>query len=250
MFESIISFFYVILYQPLFNALILLYDYVPGHDFGVAIILLTIIIRIIIYPLSIKAVNSQRSLQKLQPQIQETQRKYKDDKEKQAKEILSLYKREKINPFSGILLALVHLPILIALYRVFWEGLNPKELASLYSFVLNPGNINPLFLNIMDLSKPNYIFAILAGLVQYFQTKMLLPKNDPKANKTGKPDISQMMQKQTLYFLPVFTVIVLLGLPSALGVYWTASGLFSIVQQYLIFKKSDKTELADKSVAK
>ena len=85
------------------------------------------------------------------------------------------------------------------------------------------------------------IFAILAGLVQYFQTKMLLPQNSPKTDKDNKmPDFSQVMQKQMVYFFPIFTVIILINLPSALGLYWTISGLFSIGQQYLIFKKSNK----------
>jgi YidC/Oxa1 family membrane protein insertase len=239
MFESIINFFYIILYQPLFNGLVLLYNYVPGHDFGIAIIFLTIIIRLILFPISVKAVNSQRSLQKLQPIMQEIQKKYKDDKEKQAKEILALYKKEKINPFSGLLLALIQLPILIALYKVFWEGLNPKELGALYAFVSNPGLINPLFIHLVNLSKPNLILAILAGITQYWQTKMLMPKpNIGSSNKKKEPDFSQLMQKQMLYFLPVFTVIILISLPSALGLYWTISGLFSIIQQYLIFKKN------------
>ena len=241
MFESLANFFYIILYQPLFNSLVALYDYIPGHDFGIAIIFLTIIIRLILFPTSVKAVKSQRSLQKLQPQMKELQEKYKNDKEKQAKEILSLYKREKINPFSGLLLALIQLPILIALYRVFWQGLNPKELVTLYSFVLNPGNISPLFLSIINLSKPNLALAILAGLTQYFQTKMLMPSTPAKNSVTkGAPDFAQTMQKQTLYFFPVFTVIILISLPSALGLYWTISGIFSIIQQYFIFKEHGK----------
>jgi YidC/Oxa1 family membrane protein insertase len=212
---------------------------VPGHDFGIAIIVLTIIIRLILFPVSVKALNSQRGLQKLQPMMQEIQKKYKDDKEKQAKEILELYKKEKINPFSGLLLALIQLPILIALYSVFWNGLNPEELGSLYAFVSNPGLIDPLFINLVNLSKPNLILAILAGLTQYFQTKMIMPKpNVQGSNKKKEADFSQLMQKQMLYFLPIFTVIILISLPSALGLYWTISGLFSIIQQYLIFNKN------------
>ncbi|MCX6720857.1 MAG: YidC/Oxa1 family membrane protein insertase [Candidatus Staskawiczbacteria bacterium] len=235
MFQSIGNFFYVMLYQPLFNALVMLYNYIPGHDFGIAIIFLTLIIRFILYPLSIKAVHSQKSLQEVQPKILEVQKKYKDDKEKQAKEILALYKSEKINPFSGLFLALVQLPILIALYQVFWNGLKSKELSVLYSFIANPGQINPMFIHLLDLSKPNMILAILAGLTQYFQTKMMLPKKAKTNGQDKKADFSQAMQTQMLYFMPVFTVIILLGLPSALGLYWTISGIFSIIQQYLIF---------------
>lgn len=234
MFNFIVDIFNVFLYQPLFNLLVILYNSIPGHDFGVAIILLTLIIRIILLPISIKATNSQKALQKLQPKIKEIQDKYKNDKESQAKEILNIYKQEKINPFSGLLLAFIQLPILIALYRVFWQGLDPKELINLYGFIASPGQINSIFLSIIDLSKANFYLAILAGLAQFFQTKMLLPKTSDKKTKDG--EFSDLMQKQMTYFLPIFTVIVLLGLPSALGLYWTASGLFSIGQQYFILK--------------
>ena len=235
MFEILVNLFNIVLYKPLFNALVLLYTYIPGNDFGIAIIILTIIIRFILYPLSVKAISSQKALQKLQPKIQEIQKKYKDDKEKQAKEMLAIYKTEKINPFSGFVLAIIQLPILIALYTVFWHGLNPEELIHLYTFVPNPGNINSLFLNLIDLSKPHIFFAILAGIFQYFQTKMLFPKTTKSNDKANA--IGDMMQKQMTYFLPFFTIIILLGLPSALGLYWTISGIFSIIQQYFILKK-------------
>lgn len=238
MFGFLVNIFDVFLYKPLFNSLVFLYDYLPLHDFGVSIILLTLIIKVALYPTSIKAIKSQKALQKLQPKMQEIQKKYKDDKEKQAKEVMALYKAEKINPFSGLLLTLIQLPILIALYRVFWQGLNPSELANLYKFVLNPQNINPFFLGIIDLSKPNLILAIFAGILQFFQTKMLMPKNNLQQGQKKQGDFSQVMQKQMLYFFPVLTVIILLGLPSALGLYWTASGIFSIIQQYLILKKT------------
>ncbi len=160
MFEFITVPFNVVLYYPLFNALVFIYNYLPFRDFGVAIIVLTFIIRLILYPLSVRAFTSQRALQKLQPKIQELQKKYKDDKNKQAQETMELYKTEKINPFSGLFLALIQLPILIALYRVFWWGIKPGSLVgSLYSFVANPGNFNPMFLSLIDLSKPNIYFA-------------------------------------------------------------------------------------------
>ena len=193
MFGFLVTIFDIILYNPLFNFLVVLYEYLPGKDFGVAIILLTIIIRLIIYPLSVKALVSQTALQKLQPKLQEIQKQFKDDKEKQAKETMELYRREKVNPFSGLLLAFVQLPILIALYRVFWNGLKPEALNSLYSFVTNPVHINAISIGIVDLSKPNLFFAVIAGIVQFFQTKMLLPKVDKNQSKSN--DIASMMQK-------------------------------------------------------
>lgn len=240
MFGFLVNIFNNFLYYPLFNFLVLIYNYLPGHDFGLAIIFLTIIIRFILYPLSVKALNSQKVLQNLQPKLQEIQKKYKDDKERQAKETLELYRNEKINPFSGLFLALVQLPILIALYNVFWKGLKSTELLNLYSFVANPSDINPMFLQVVDLSKPNLVFAVLAGIIQFFQTKMLMP--NVKKNKSKQIDMASMMQKQMLYFFPFITVIILFNLPSALGLYWIVSGIFSIIQQYFILNKKTNIE--------
>jgi YidC/Oxa1 family membrane protein insertase len=235
MFEFLVSIFNAILYYPLFNALVLVYNYMPGHDFGLAIIFLTLIIRIIMYPVSVRALHSQRTLQRLQPQLLEIQKKYKDDKEKQAKETLELYRKEKINPFSGLLLVIVQFPILIALYRVFWDGLKKSELVNLYKFVPNPEHINPMLFNYINLSNPSILFAVLAGILQFFQTKMLLPKQKPSQGK--QDDIAMIMQRQMVYIFPFITIIILYKLPSALSLYWIVSGVFSILQQYLILRK-------------
>jgi len=234
MFGFLINLFDVFLYKPIFNFLVLVYNYFPLHDFGLSIIIVTVVIRFILYFPSVKALNSQIVMQKLQPQINEIQKKYKNDKEKLAQETLELYRKEKINPFSGLFLILIQLPILIALYKVFSDGLKPEELLHLYSFVPNPEHINPLFLGLMDLSNPNVIFAVLAGLVQFLQTKMLLPKINKEQKKNN--DVSSIVQKQMVYFSPFITIAILFKLPSALGLYWIASGVFSIIQQYLIIR--------------
>jgi YidC/Oxa1 family membrane protein insertase len=226
--------FNLILYQPLFNALILLYLYLPGRDFGIAVIVLTILTKVIFYPLGAKAIRSQKNLQELQPKLQEIQSRYKEEKERQVKETMELYKREKINPFSGCLPLLIQLPILIALYQVFWKGLQPEQMANLYSFVANPGTIDPTFFGIINLSKPNIYLAVFAGISQFVQTKMTSPKSQkPRA---GSSQMGEIMQKQMLYFFPAFTVLILWNLPSAIGLYWLVSTIFSIIQQYLIFR--------------
>ncbi len=235
MFEFLIDIFNTLLYRPLFNVLILLYNYLPGHDFGLAIITLTLIIRLILYPSSVKSIKSQRALSELQPKIQELQKKHKGDKEKQAKATMELYKKERVNPLGGCLPMLIQLPFLIALYRVFWTGLRPEELNNLYSFVAHPGQINAYFLGIVDLAQPNMILAVFAGILQFVQTKMIFSKS--KKSKTTGSDFSRMMQKQMVYFFPVFTVIILLRLPAAIGFYWIASSLFLVIQQYFILKK-------------
>ena len=246
--EFLANAFNSILYQPLFNALVLLYEYLPGHDFGIAVIVLTVLIRLIFFPLMAKSIKSQKALSELQPKIQEIQQKYKNDKEKQAKATMELYKKAKINPFGGCLPLLIQLPILFAIYRVFWKGLEPAQLSYLYSFIPNPGTINPVFLGIVNLSQANLVLAILAGILQFFQTKMMVPSqiaasgSKQKNAKKGIPDFQGMMQKQMTYFFPVFTVFILWKLPSAIGIYWIVSAFFSIIQQHFIFSvKSEPT---------
>jgi len=234
--DFLINAFYTVLYEPLFNALVLLYEYIPGRDFGIAVIFLTLIIRFLLYPLMMKSIRSQKIMAELQPKIKEIQEKYKDDKEKQTKEMMELYKREKFNPFGGCLPLLIQLPLLLALYRVFWSGLSEGAMSHLYSFVPNPGVINPMFLGFLDLSAPNVVMAILAGAAQFFQTKTMSVKNPPDQ----KNQLSGLMQKQMLYFFPIFTVVILLKLPAAIGLYWIITALFSVWQQRLVFKKNDQ----------
>ncbi len=239
--DFFISAFNTILYQPLLNALIFLYQYLPGRDFGIAVIVLTILIRVLLYPLMMKSIKSQKVLSELQPKIQEIQSKYKDDKEKQARETMALYQKEKINPFGGCLPILLQLPILIALYRVFWKGLEPGAMSYLYGFVPDPGIIDPTFFGLINLAVPSIGLAFLAGIAQFFQSKMLIPKTKKAKPQEGQmAQFSGMMQKQMLYFFPVLTVFILWKLPAAIGIYWIITALFSIGQQYLILKP--KTE--------
>src|SRR3989344_5857285 len=193
----LISAFNTILYQPLFNALILFYEYLPGRDFGVAIIILTIIIKFILYPLGAKGIRSQKAMQDLQPKMKEIQERLKNDKEKQAREVMELYKKEKINPFSGFLLLLVQLPILFALFQVFWRGFGEAQLRYLYGFMPNPGAINTSFFGVVNLAEASIVLAVLTGITQFIQAKMMsLPVQKKQS------DFSGMMQKQMLYFFP------------------------------------------------
>ncbi len=227
--------FHVLLYQPLFNILIWLYNCFPWQDFGVVVIVLTLGIRFLLYPLMTQSIRSQKRLAELQPRIKELQKKYEKDKESLSKATMELYQKEKFNPFSGCLPLLVQLPILWALYRVFWNGLNPEEMKNLYSFVADPGVINASFLGLIDLSSPNIILAFLAGFFQFIQSKMVAPKNQTSDKKDSASQMTQMMQKQMVYFLPFFTIFVLWNLPSAIGLYWITTSIFSIIQQYIIY---------------
>ncbi|KKS26133.1 MAG: Sporulation associated-membrane protein [Parcubacteria group bacterium GW2011_GWA2_42_11] len=231
----IITLFNEALYRPLFNGLVFLYNIIPFHDFGVAIILLTLLIRILLYPLNQKAIRSQKKLTELQPQIKELQAKFKTDKVKQSQALMELYKKEGINPASGCLPLLLQFPILIAMYQVFLKVLKPESLGALYLFVSRPETINPMFLGLVDLSKSNYIMAIMAGLLTFWQSKMMMGSQSNK-NSTGG-DFSAMMSKQMLYIMPLMTIFIAWKLPAGLALYWVATTAFGIIQQYLTIRK-------------
>ena len=228
--------FNTVLYQPLFNALILLYNYLPGNNFGLAVIVLTFLLRLFLYPIMTQSIKYQQTLNEIQPRLKEIQEKYKDNKEQQAKEIMNIYKEKKINPFNIFLPLLIQLPLLIALFQVFRTGLQPESMNSLYSFVSHPGEINYLFLGLISLSEPSLLLAILTSIVQFFQLKRVNPQS--KQKKTKKKDsimqFSNMAQKQMPYFLSAFTFAFLTKLPAALGLYWITTSLFSIGQQYIL----------------
>ena len=221
-------------YQPLFNGLIFLYNIIPGHDMGISIIILTVLIRLIIWPLTNKGIKNQKVLNKIQPQIEEIKKKFKTDKEKQAKALMALYSENKVSPFAGLLPIIIQIPIIIALWRVFLNSIN-LDLNSLYSFVSAPIAVQPVFLGLFDLSQRSMVLAIISGVLQFFQTKMIMP---PSAKSSeGAPskssDFGQIMAKQMLYLGPVISIVIFWSLPAALPLYWIVVSLLTILQQYL-----------------
>lgn len=146
-----IAFFKTILFYPILNGVIILYNYLPPHDLGLVIIALTFLIRLALSPLSYKAARAQKKIAKIQPKIKKIQDKYKDNKEKQAQKLMEVYRKYKVNPIAGLLPLLVQLPIIISLYRVFIAVLNNNYTEGLYSFVTAPETIDPTFLNLVNL---------------------------------------------------------------------------------------------------
>ncbi|MBL8029667.1 MAG: membrane protein insertase YidC [Candidatus Doudnabacteria bacterium] len=225
-----------ILVAPLLNLLIWFYHYIP--DIGVVIILLTLLIRIILAPSFHKSLKNQKALNDLQPKLNDLREKHKDNKEAQAKAMMELYGEHKISPFSSCLPLLIQLPLLIALYQVFTKALN-GQLTELYSFVPRPEFVNPHFLGLIDLSQKSsasaagIILAVIAGLAQFWQSKLTMPKNSTNTDPTAK-----MMQMQTTYILPALSVFFALSLPAGLPLYWIVTTFFAIAQQYWIMKKT------------
>ena len=223
--------FYTFFYQPLFNLLILICAYLPGHDLGLSIIILTILVRILLYPLFVKSIRAQESMNALQPKIQEVRKKYKKDPARQSKELMALYQSHHVNPFMSILLLLIQLPILIALYQVFRGGFEATLITkSLYPFVQAPV-IHSTFFGLLNLAKPSFLLAIVTAIAQYFQSKMLMRKTPSSKSKTS---VSAMAQKSMLYILPLFTFLFLTSLNAAIGLYWITTTVFTIGQQYIV----------------
>ena len=236
--------FHTIIYQPLFNILILLYNLVPGHDFGVAIVLITVLIRLILWPMSNKSIRAQKSMQSLQPKINALRTQYKDDKQKLAQATMELYKQEKINPFASCLPLLIQLPILIGFYWVLRAGLNSQNFEILYPFVHNPGTIKTIAWGFLELSKANIILAVLAGAAQFWQTNML-PMQPPAVKCDGSKDegITAMMNKQMMYMMPIMTVFIGATIPAGLTLYWLVTTLLTVLQQIIVFKKQNDSAI-------
>ena len=228
--------------QPIFNVLIFIYNVLPWQDIGLAAILLTFLIRLIFHPLFHKSSKQQILINRIQPELQKIQKDYKDDKEKQVQAQMELYKKHKVNPFGGCLLALVQLPIIWAVYRVFLNGFGSERLDTLYHFVSRPETINSIFLGLIDLSKTNIWLALIAAYLQFISSKMIMPKEQSKqVEEDPKMRMANTMQKQMVFIAPVMTLVVLIPLPSIIALYWSATTIFSIFQQWII-KKTIKVE--------
>ena len=237
-----IQLFNTIFYQPIFNLLIWLYNVIPGSDIGVAIIILTILLKLLLYPLSKKSLESQKAMQGIQPKLKEVQEKYKDNKQAQTKAVMELYSREKVSPFSSCLPLLIQLPFLIALYQALMDGLKSAKMELLYSFVKNPGTINAMSFGFLDLSKPNVVLAVLSGAAQFWQAKMFSTMTPPKSAGVGGKDEGMMatMNKQMLYFMPAMTVVIGISLPGGLTLYWLVMTLLTVLQQWWFFKNDKR----------
>ncbi|MCA9353473.1 YidC/Oxa1 family membrane protein insertase [Candidatus Nomurabacteria bacterium] len=225
-------------FEPLYNALIFLINILP--DAGLAIVSLTIVVKLILFPIQTKSIKSQIELKKIEPEVQKIKEEYKD-KEEQAKKTFELYKNKKINPFSGCLLLLIQLPIIIALYQVFLQDFSADH-SYLYNFLSFPENINYTFLGFLDIREKSIVLAVLTGLSQFFQTRLMMGRtasSSPSGSGFGQ-DLAKTMNMQMKYFLPVFIAFVASRLPSAVALYWTTSNLFGVLHEWYLKKKSEK----------
>lgn len=236
--------FNTLFYIPLYNALVGITSFIPGHRLALAIILLTIIVKVILFPVSKKAVVTQMKIKLIEPEMNAIKEKYKNDKQEQARRMLDLYKTQKLNPFSTLFLAIIQIPIFIALALMFSKNaLATVDSNLLYSFISVPEFINQQFF-LLDISKKSVVLGAFAGILQFFQIQYSLPplkKLEKGATQNFKDDLARSMHIQMKFVLPVIVFIASLGFNASMALYWIVSTLFTLGQE-LYFRKTIKKE--------
>ena len=243
---QIISLIYrTVFYKPIYNLLLFFASILPNGDLGVAIILITIIARTILFPLTHKTTTMQRKMKEIEPKVKEIQREHKNDREKQGQLLMALYREHGVNPITSIFLLFLQFPLFIALFQVFTVSFDPSS-PFIYSFISFPTHINTLFLGFIDLKKPSLLLAFLAAGLQFFQLKLSLP---PTTNNTSQPSTPNP-QKSMIYVLPVMIFLfsaplpfgwhIFPTLPAAAALYWTMNNLFAIVHEALVRRKAQR----------
>ncbi len=230
-----------ILVNPLYNILAYIVGIIPGGDLGVAIILLTIIVKIILLPLSKKSIVSQIKLKQLEPKIELIKSNY-PDKTIQAQKTFELYKVEGVNPFSGCLLALIQLPLILALFSLFRNGITFNQ-EVLYSFIKFPTELNSMFLGFLDINGKSIVLALLVGITQYIQISLTMSATKKDDNVITAPksdfqsDLNKAMQTQMKYVLPVMMIFFSYVGTSIVGLYFITTNLLTLLQEWFIRRK-------------
>ena len=278
MFSFIGHLFNVLIGQPIFNLLILILALLPFHNFGVAIIVFTILVRTCMYPLLRKQLHNAIAMKKLQPEMKKIKKAAAGDKQKESALMMELYKEKGVNPFSSIGIIIVQLPILIALYRGITAIVkNPEVIIThTYGFIQHLPYIQQLTNNIKSFDEtfvgfvnlaqpalgpkglyiPAMILVIGSVIVQFFQSKQLMLTNKEqrglkqifKDSAAGKEidqsEIQAATGRFTLYFIPGIIFLVSVNLPSALSLYWLVGGLVALAQQTYILRKDSEEMIA------
>jgi len=276
--------FETLIVQPIFNLLIALYSIIPGADFGVALIIFTIFIRLALWPLVVRQLHQVKQMRKLQPELAKIKKATKGNKQLESMQMLELYKKHDVKPFRSILTLLIQLPIFIALYQViqiftmhrdqiekftynFLENIEPIK-----QLIHNPDSFNEKLFGVIDLTAHAIggpggfnIFLILLALLaagsQYVISKQTNPQTSTKRFRDvmaeaaeGKPadqaELNAVMMSKMTKILPFFMLFIMLGLPGALALYYATSNIFAAVQQHFILKRDadEMDKLADQEI--
>jgi len=228
--------FHAIVYDPLYNGLVFLVGVIPTHDVGLAVIALTILVRVLLFPLSRRAVETQMAMKKIAPEVERLKEKYKGNREEQARALFALYREHGVHPFASIGLLLAQLPVLFALYWIFASGGLPDihpEL--LYSFVSAPAGVDMTFLGILDMGGNSIVLGVLAAVTQFVYTRLSMgtpqKKAQPVQGGNFSADLARSFEMQARYVLPATFIVLSFFIPSAAMLYLTTSNAFMIGQE-------------------
>ncbi len=211
--------FQTFIYNPILVTLQFIYQNLSFGDLGIAVILLTLLIRIVLFPLFLKGARDQAIMKKIQPEINRIQKEKKGNPQAKAEQLMQLYKTNKLNPLSSIFVLIIQLPVFFALFKIFTSGIS------------NGIFDHTSLLGLVDLKEKGGSLALLAGVLQYFQVKLSIAKTG--GQKEGAFNVQRFM----MFAAPVLTLVVLWNLPKALALYWVVMTLFSIPQQWYIEKR-------------
>lgn len=239
-----------VFYQPIYNTLIFIIDNITFGDVGFAIIIVTIIVKLALSPLTRKSIKSQVLMKRMEPELKQIKKDF-PNKEEQAKKTFELYKKYGTNPFSGCLVVLLQLPVIFALYYVFYKPFS-IDMSLMYSFIQTPANIHTNFLGLIEMGSKSIFLGILAGVTQFIQGYLSTPVK-PKAEivkgiekdepKTFQEQLSDSMQMNIRYVLPVFIAFIAWKISAAVALYWIVSNIFTIIQEWYIRRKLTKNSI-------
>lgn len=266
--------FQVFIVQPILNILILVLALLPGHNFGLAIIIFTILVRIALLPLLRKQLHHTKAMRELQPELKRIKKESAGDKTKESQLVMELYREREINPFASLGLVLLQLPILIALYVGLKKIIdNPsnivdlaygpiKDLPYLKDLSANIKSFDQTLIGMVDLTRsavsqgvtywPAMILALGSAVIQYFQSKQLMPdqkdaktirqilKESSEGKQADQSEMNAAVSRLTIFMIPAFIFIASIGFPSALPLYWLVSGIVAYIQQGKILKEDEK----------
>jgi YidC/Oxa1 family membrane protein insertase len=234
-------------FDPVYNSLVFFIDVVRGGDVGIAIILTVILVKLILLPLSLKAIRTQIAMREIEPKLKEIREEYKDKREMQAIKTMEIFKEAKVNPFSSILLLFIQIPVIIALYFAVYKGggvaLPAINTALLYAVIPTPETVNMIFLGFLDITTKSLPLAFLAALTQYIHTAISLPKMEARkadAEPNFKEDFARSMHVQMRYVMPAIIFFVAYTISAAIALYFTISNLVAIAQEYVVRHKGLK----------
>lgn len=220
--------FHTFFYEPIYNLIVLVLTIIPLHDIGGAIVVVTLIVKGLLLPFNMSALRTQYMMKKIEPEMGRIKELQKKDPQAASQQMVNIYKKNKINPFSSLFAMILQIPIFIALYIVFSKGLfnDPK---SIYTFVTFPEKLHTIAFGIFDVTHKNIIIALLAGISSYFLARrqtaqMGSPKKEKKQEEESfQEHFTKSMKLQLLYVLPIIITVSAAALPAALGLYWFVS---------------------------